>query len=92
MRIQLLSNVWRYLRDKRVRFSTKLVYVLTVLIYGFAPDFLPFLPFDDIVVIWVASIVFTRVARRETGNKDNIRPFKRKDDPDIIDTEGKIIE
>ncbi len=89
----LFQRVWKLLRHPGVRTSTKVIFVLSVLIYGFSPDLMPFMPFDDFLVFYLASRVFVNVASREVGiKKDNIFDFKGKKDKDVIDTDGEFVE
>ncbi len=94
MFVRTITQVWQLLRNKRVNFSTKLIYVLTMAVYTLSPDFLPFLPFDDIFVIWLASRIFVGVASREAGLRGSNNRFKKdKDkDKDVIDTKGDFVE
>jgi hypothetical protein len=89
MIINLLKQVWELLKDRRVKLSTKLIYVLSVTLYVIAPV-IPFMPLDDFLVFLVGSYIFTRVAKKEAGyNRDVVN---KKRDKSAIDIEGKIIE
>ncbi len=89
MIIRFLKTIWELLKDKRVRLSTKLIYIFSVGLYVIAPV-VPYLPFDDLFVFIVGSLVFLKIARKEAGySKDSIN---KKRDKGAIDVEGKIVE
>lgn len=84
--------VWRLLKDERVKLSTKVIFVLSVIVYTIAP-LIPFMPLDDMLFFYIASLVFRYVANKQitvkTGRKYN---GKKKDYTQTIDVEGKIID
>lgn len=46
--MRLPSRVWRTLRSPRVSLADKLLLVVPVLLYWVLPDWMPFMPVDDI--------------------------------------------
>jgi uncharacterized membrane protein YkvA (DUF1232 family) len=52
---RLPSRVWRILRAPQVAVSDKLLFIIPVLLYWVLPDFMPFLPIDDIAVTVLAA-------------------------------------
>jgi uncharacterized membrane protein YkvA (DUF1232 family) len=56
----LPSRVWRILRSPQVTLSDKLLFVVPVLLYWVLPDFMPFVPIDDIAVTALAAGWFAR--------------------------------
>ncbi|QOR36254.1 hypothetical protein IMX26_05425 [Clostridium sp. 'deep sea'] len=94
MIVRLFAQVWNLLRNKSVKFTTKLIYLLLVGTYTLAPDLLPFLPFDDLVVIWIGSKIFVNIANKEAGVKKNnniFDIFKNRKKYDI-DAEGEFVD
>jgi uncharacterized membrane protein YkvA (DUF1232 family) len=51
----LPSRVWRILRSPQVAVSDKLWFIIPVLLYWVLPDFMPFVPIDDIAVTALAA-------------------------------------
>ncbi|MCG8551472.1 MAG: hypothetical protein MI799_13810 [Desulfobacterales bacterium] len=94
MIVRLFTQVWNLLRNKNVKFTTKIVYLLSVATYTLSPDLLPFLPFDDLVVIWIASKIFVNIAKKEAGLKkpSNIFDlFNRRKKYDM-DAKGEFVD
>lgn len=62
---RLPSRVWRILRSSRVSVRDKLWFIVPVALYWVLPDFMPFMPIDDIAVtIGVAGWFAARMERK----------------------------
>lgn len=84
--------VWGLLKDPRVKTVSKLVFVITVIGYTIAPV-IPFMPLDDFLFLYIASLIFKHVANKQIGiNKKRTFYSKEKKDEKTIDVEGKIID
>jgi uncharacterized membrane protein YkvA (DUF1232 family) len=53
-------RIFRLLRSPHVKLHHKLLFLIPVLLYWVLPDFLPFLPVDDIAVTMIAAEWYTR--------------------------------
>lgn len=65
-------------------------FIVIPLLYWILPDYMPFMPLDDIVVTLISVIWY-----KLTDSKDNnveTRPPRRRDSKEIIDIEGKAVD
>lgn len=85
-------TVWKLLKDPRVKTFTKVVFVISAVGYAIAPV-IPFMPLDDFLFIYIASLIFKHLANKQIGvNKANSFYSKKGDNVKTIDVEGKIID
>lgn len=63
--IHILKKVYRLLVSPRVPLPEKLLFAIPVLLYWILPDFLPFMPVDDIAVTMLAAGWFARRMERK---------------------------
>jgi uncharacterized membrane protein YkvA (DUF1232 family) len=62
-------RIFRLLTAREVRLLDKLLYAVPVLLYWVLPDFIPFLPIDDIAVTMIAAEWYTRYMERKYGDQ-----------------------
>jgi uncharacterized membrane protein YkvA (DUF1232 family) len=62
-------RIFRLLAAREVRLLDKLLYAVPVLLYWVLPDFIPFLPIDDIAVTMIAAEWYTRYMERKYGDQ-----------------------
>ncbi|MDR0270595.1 hypothetical protein [Paenibacillus sp.] len=61
----MMSHSWRYLTASQVSLTDKLLFLVPVLLYWVLPDFMPFIPIDDIgVTLVVMSWFVTRMEKK----------------------------
>ncbi|MFP4457443.1 MAG: hypothetical protein ACLFPS_07270 [Clostridia bacterium] len=85
-------TVWELLKDPRVSTISKLVFIISSVGYFIAPV-IPFMPLDDFLFIYIASLIFKHIASKQIGiNKKTKFYSKDKDNKNTIDVEGKIVE
>lgn len=80
------------LLNPRVHRSKKLLFLLIVIAYWLAPDLMPFLPLDDLLVTLLGSWLFVQAAKRDVssgGNGGGARPGRAKE---YIDVEGHVVD
>lgn len=70
-------RVYRILTSPDVSTLDKLLFLIPVLIYWISPDFLPFLPVDDIAVTMIAANFFSGYMERKYPNSVEIKEKKR---------------
>jgi uncharacterized membrane protein YkvA (DUF1232 family) len=63
----LPSRVWFILRSREVLIKDKLLFIVPVALYWVLPDFMPFMPIDDLAVTALAATWFTRAMERKYG-------------------------
>lgn len=61
----LPSRVWLILRSREVLVKDKLLFIVPVALYWVLPDFMPFMPIDDIAVTALAATWFARAMERK---------------------------
>ncbi|QYR23329.1 hypothetical protein KZ483_10665 [Paenibacillus sp. sptzw28] len=66
-------RIFRLLASREVRLLDKLLYAVPVLLYWVLPDFIPFLPIDDIAVTMIAAEWYTRYMERKYGEQPGNR-------------------
>ncbi|BBI34879.1 hypothetical protein [Cohnella abietis] len=66
----LPSRVWRILRMEHVTLRDKLIFIIPVALYWVLPDFMPFMPIDDIAFTALVATWYARVMER----KYNLKP------------------
>ncbi|WP_027091280.1 hypothetical protein [Cohnella thermotolerans] len=64
---RLPSRVWRILRSSRVSTADKLWFIVPVVLYWVLPDFMPFVPVDDLAVTLGAAGWFAGRMERKYG-------------------------
>ncbi|CAH1204094.1 hypothetical protein PAECIP111893_02125 [Paenibacillus plantiphilus] len=62
-------RIFRLLGAREVRLSDKLLYVVPVLLYWVLPDFLPFLPIDDIAFTMIVAEGYTKYMERKYSGR-----------------------
>jgi uncharacterized membrane protein YkvA (DUF1232 family) len=63
------ARLWRVLRAKEVSLKDKLIFIVPVGLYWVLPDFMPFIPIDDLAVTALVGSWFTTVMERKYGLK-----------------------
>ena len=62
---QTFFLIFRLMKSKEVSFMDKLLFLVPVLVYWVSPDFMPFLPIDDIAVTMIVAEWFaSRMSRK----------------------------
>lgn len=62
---QTFLLIFRLLKSKEVSFLDKLLFIVPVLVYWISPDFMPFIPIDDIAVTMIVAEWFaSRMGRK----------------------------
>jgi uncharacterized membrane protein YkvA (DUF1232 family) len=83
---------WLGIRAKEgVAQRKKWPFIVIPLLYWILPDFIPFMPWDDIVVTLVSIIWYKLTESRNTSYEPEQRPIRR-DSKDVIDIEGKVVD
>lgn len=86
---RLVAQVWYYLKSRDVPLGYKLLYIGSVAAYTIAIiDFMPFLPFDDILVAWLASRLFVYFAREQ----ESLKRQSTFDDGKVIDIKARVVD
>lgn len=67
-----LYTAWQLFWNPEVPIILKILLPFMAIVYWISPlDFLPFLPFDDIVVLFAAMSLFVNLAKRNTMPDDH---------------------
>lgn len=85
---------WKALRDPSIPWAAKWLIPLAAIAYWISPvDLMPFLPFDDIVVVLIALNFFLRTMSQYQTMGQPGSPSHNENDPTDTDQEaGKTIE
>ena len=86
-----ISRFMRLLLDPRVEMQKKVIFFIVTALYWIFPDFLPFIPLDDILFTLLAAWLFSGTAEKDLRKK-GFKPPGNKENDDIIDVEGYTIE
>ncbi|XID95516.1 hypothetical protein ACF3MZ_13785 [Paenibacillaceae bacterium WGS1546] len=62
---RLPARVWRILRSDKVSAADKLLFIAPVALYWILPDFMPFMPIDDLAFTAIAGGWYARAMERK---------------------------
>ena len=86
--------VWRLiglLFDPRVPRYKKQLFLFLPLAYWLAPDFLPFLPFDDLLFTLLSSWLFLQSAQRDVAGRGPTQRTQAGSAADFIDVTDYVV-
>lgn len=87
-----LGRVFILLLDPRVPYQKKLLFLFLVIFYWLAPDLMPFVPLDDLLVTLLGGWLFVQSASKDvTGHRPGASSWNS-DTQGAIDVEGRFID